>query len=86
MDGPLLTAFVDWWCPETHSFHQPYGEMSVLLKDVGFILGLRLDGLAVTGTVDPTNWKDMVEQFMGYRPPDAEEGMKEKKTSGVSSA
>jgi hypothetical protein len=86
MDGPLLTAFVDRWRPETHSFHLPYGKMLVLLKDVGFILGLRLDGPAVTSTVDPTNWKDMVEQFTGYRPPDTEEGMKEKKTSGVSSA
>jgi hypothetical protein len=55
MDGPLLTAFVDQWHPETHSFHLPYGEMSVLLKDVGFVLGLRLDGPAVIGTVDPTN-------------------------------
>jgi hypothetical protein len=61
MDGPLLTTFIDRWRPETHSFHLPYGEMSVLLKDVGFILGLRLDGLAVTGMIDPTNWKDMVE-------------------------
>jgi hypothetical protein len=55
MDGPLLTVFVDRWRPETHSFHLPYGEMSVLLKDVGFVLGLQLDGPAVTGTVDPTN-------------------------------
>jgi hypothetical protein len=60
--------------------------MFVLLKDVGFILGLRLDGLAMTGTVDPQSWKDMVEQVTGHRPPDPEEGKKEKKTSGVSSA
>jgi hypothetical protein len=60
--------------------------MLVLLKDVGFVLGLWLDGPAVTGIVDPTNWKGMVEQFMGYRPPNAEVGMKEKKTYGVSSA
>jgi hypothetical protein len=58
----------------------------VLLKDVGLILGLRLDGPAVTGTVGPQNWKDLVEEVTGHRPPDPEEGRKEKKTLGVSSA
>jgi hypothetical protein len=86
MDGPLLTAFINRWCPETHSFHLPSGEMFVLMQDIGYILGLHLDSLAVSGTVEPMNWKDMVEQFIGYRPPDPEEGKKEKKTSSVSSA
>jgi hypothetical protein len=86
MDGPLLTSFVDRWRPETHSFHLPSGEMSVLPKDVGLILGLRLDGPAVTGMVDPQNWKDLVEEVTGHRPPDPEEGRKEKKTLGVNSA
>jgi hypothetical protein len=60
--------------------------MSVLMQDVSYILGLCLDGLVVTGTVEPLNWKDMVDQFTGHRPLDPEEGKKEKKTSGVSSA
>ena len=38
------------------------------------------------GTIDTENWKDMVEEFTGHRPPDPDEGHKEKKTSGVSSA
>jgi hypothetical protein len=50
LDAPLLTAFVDRWRPETHSFHLPCGEMSVLLEDVAYQFGLRLDGLPVTGT------------------------------------
>ena len=86
MDGPLITTFVDRWRPETHSFHLPSREMSVLMHDVGYILGLRLDGPAVTGTVDTENWKDMVEQFTDHCPPNPEEGKKEKKTSSVSSA
>jgi hypothetical protein len=86
MEGPLLTTFVDRWHPETHTFHLPSGEMSVLMQDIGYMLGLRLDGLAVTGTVEPLNWKDMVEQFTSHRPPDPKEGKKEKNTSGVSSA
>jgi hypothetical protein len=47
IDGPLITTFIDRWHPETHTFHLPYGEMSVLMQDVGYILGLRLDGPAV---------------------------------------
>ena len=57
----------------------------MLMQDVGYILGLRLDGPVVTGMVEPLNWKDMVEQFTVHRPPDPEEGKKEKKTSSVSS-
>jgi hypothetical protein len=86
MDGPLLTAFVDRQRPETHTFHLPSGEMSVLMQDVGYILGLCLDGPTVTGTVEPVNWKDMVEQFTDHQPPDPKEGKKEKKALGVSSA
>ena len=55
IDGPLLTAFIDRWRPETHSFHLPCGEMSVLMEDVAYILGLRLDGPAVTGTINTDN-------------------------------
>jgi len=86
MDGPLLTAFVYRWCPETHSFHLPSGEMSMLMQDVGYILGLHLDGPVVIGMVEPLNWKDTVEQFTGHRPLYPEEGKKEKKTLGGRSA
>ena len=55
MDGPIITAFVDRWCPETHSFHLPSREMSVLMQDVGYILGLHLDGPVVIGMVEPLN-------------------------------
>jgi hypothetical protein len=84
MDGPLITAFVDKWRPETHSFHLPCGEMSLLLQDVGYILCLRLDGPVVTGMINTENWKDMVHQFTAHYPPDPEEGKKAHKTSGVS--
>ena len=55
MDGPLLTPFIDRWHPKTHSFHLTSREMSVLMQDIGYILGLRLDGPTVTGMVEPLN-------------------------------
>ena len=48
MDVPLLSALVDRWWPETHSFHLPCGEMTITLEDVAMILGLPLEGVAVT--------------------------------------
>ena len=51
MDAPLLTAFVDRWRPETHSFHLPCGEVSITLQDVAMILGLPLEGNAVIGMI-----------------------------------
>ena len=84
MDGPLITTFVNRWRPDTHSFHLASGEMSVLMQDVGYILAIGLDGPAVTGITDTENWKDLVEEVTGIRPPDPE-GVKQKKTSGVGS-
>ena len=86
MDGPLLTAFVDRWHPETHTFHLPCGEMTVTLQDVAMIPGLPLEGVVVTGIVQSDGWRDMVENMIGIRPPAPPEGVRDRKTSGVSSA
>ena len=39
-----LMALIDRWRPETHSFHLPCGEMTVTLKDVAMILGVKIQG------------------------------------------
>ncbi|KAJ1691455.1 hypothetical protein LUZ63_015610 [Rhynchospora breviuscula] len=49
IDMPLLKAMVEFWRPETHTFHFPVGEMTVTLKDVAFIYGLRTEGIPVRG-------------------------------------
>src|SRR5204862_296309 len=36
-DRSLLTALVDRWRPETHTFHLPFGEMTVTLQDVAML-------------------------------------------------
>ena len=86
MDAPLLTAFVDRWRPETHSFHLPCGEVSITMQDVAMILGLPLEGNVVIGMIQTDGWRDMVEAHIGIRPPEPPEGVKDRKTSGVSSA
>jgi hypothetical protein len=39
MDGLLLSALVDRWHPETHSFHLPCEEMTVGLQDTSNLRG-----------------------------------------------
>ena len=50
INWPLITCLVERWHPETHTFHVPLREMTITLQDVAIILGLRIDGLAFTGT------------------------------------
>ncbi|XP_016207538.1 serine/threonine-protein phosphatase 7 long form homolog [Arachis ipaensis] len=49
LDEPLVSAFVERWRPETHTFHLPFRECTVTLQDVAFQLGLPVDGEAVSG-------------------------------------
>ncbi|CAL4933146.1 unnamed protein product [Urochloa decumbens] len=58
--------------------------MTVTLEDVAMILGLPIDGKAVTGNIAPNGWKDRVEALVGQRPPDVPEGTKDRRTTGVS--
>ncbi|CAL4969953.1 unnamed protein product [Urochloa decumbens] len=86
MDNAALTALVDRWRPETHTFHLPSGEMTITLQDVAMLFGLRIDGRAVTGSCEPAGWRDRVELLFGVRPTDPPEDAKDKKPTGVSSS
>ena len=44
MNACLVTALVDRWRPETHTFHLPCGEMTVTLQDVSMITALPIKG------------------------------------------
>ncbi|XP_025648050.1 serine/threonine-protein phosphatase 7 long form homolog [Arachis hypogaea] len=44
----LLSALVELWRPEIHTFHLPVSEVMVTLEDVTYILGLPVNGESVT--------------------------------------
>ena len=44
LDGSLLSALVDRWRPEMHTFHFRWGEITVTLQDVSFLTGLPIRG------------------------------------------
>ena len=45
----LITALVERWRTETHTFHLPLGEATVTLEDVVVHLNLPIDGEPITG-------------------------------------
>ncbi|KAK3163448.1 hypothetical protein QOZ80_1AG0003840 [Eleusine coracana subsp. coracana] len=86
MYGSALTTLIDRWRPETHTFHLPCGEATVTLEDVGMITALSIDGMPVTSsTQNAEGCKDIVEKWLGIRPPEPEPGKRESKTSSVKS-
>jgi hypothetical protein len=64
IDRDLLTAVVERWRRETHTFHFPIGEMTITLQDVLCLWGLPIDGLPVTGDVDD-RWDQTVIDLFG---------------------
>ncbi|RYQ87336.1 hypothetical protein Ahy_B09g094839 [Arachis hypogaea] len=49
LDEALVSAFVERWHLETHTFHMPFGECTITLQDVAYQLGLPVDGRYVSG-------------------------------------
>ncbi|KAJ7968770.1 Serine/threonine-protein phosphatase 7 long form-like [Quillaja saponaria] len=69
LDWHLVTALVERWRPETHTFHLPHGEVTITLQDVSILLGLAVDGEVVSGVVGGNIYTDC-ERLLGVVPPD----------------
>ena len=68
IDHGLITALVERWRPETYTFHMPYGEVSITLQYVGFLLGLFVDGEVVTGSSEKV-WRNVCWDFLDFSVP-----------------
>ncbi|QHO09082.1 uncharacterized protein DS421_14g478220 [Arachis hypogaea] len=85
-DNSLISALVERWRPETHTFHLPWGEVSIILQDVAYHLGLHAHGNPVGCLHDIGRWYGtetwaLVEQLLGTRPPVAAQQAAQRKES-----
>ncbi|XP_027351099.1 protein MAIN-LIKE 1-like [Abrus precatorius] len=63
LDLPLITALVERWRPEIHTFHLPSGECTLTLQDILVLLGLCIDGRPVITPIGG-NYADIVSLIL----------------------
>ncbi|MFQ6631272.1 hypothetical protein Gotur_009290 [Gossypium turneri] len=68
----LISALVERWRPETHTFHFSCGECTVTLEDVALQLGLPIDESPVTRVTAFTEPAALCYQLLGDSPNDDE--------------
>ncbi|KAK5811320.1 hypothetical protein PVK06_026649 [Gossypium arboreum] len=64
----LISALVERWRPETHTFHFPCGECTITLEDVALQLGLPIDGNVVTGVSLISRPATLCYELLGHSP------------------
>ncbi|KAG8472578.1 hypothetical protein CXB51_034377 [Gossypium anomalum] len=64
----LISALVERWRPETHTFHLSCGECTITLEDVALQLGLPIDGNAVTGVSSISSPATLCYELLGRSP------------------
>ncbi|XP_052874598.1 serine/threonine-protein phosphatase 7 long form homolog [Gossypium arboreum] len=71
----LISALVECWRSETHTFHLPCGECTVTLEDVALQLGLPIDGSPVTGVSAIAEPAALCYSLLGASPGDDESNL-----------
>ena len=70
MNPSAITALVDRWRPETHSFHLRTRKMTVTLQDVSMILALPIEGKPLCIDTSSDGWREQMRELIGKPPPE----------------
>nr|XP_009758999.1 PREDICTED: serine/threonine-protein phosphatase 7 long form homolog [Nicotiana sylvestris] len=75
VDWALITALIERWLLEMHTFHLPIGEATATLQDVEVLYGMPANGMAVSLPIamrymSRDHYLDMLHQLTGFRPQD----------------
>ena len=73
LNAAAITALVDRWRPETHTFHLRTSEMTPTLMDVSMILGLPIEGKPLCMNTDSSGWRAQMQALIGLAPEDVED-------------
>ncbi|KAK5793558.1 hypothetical protein PVK06_034708 [Gossypium arboreum] len=69
----LISALVERWCPETHTFHLLCGECTITLEDIALQLGLPINRSSITSVNTIFESVTLYYDLLGRSPGDAEE-------------
>ncbi|KAE8706864.1 NADH dehydrogenase 1 alpha subcomplex subunit 1 [Hibiscus syriacus] len=64
VESNMISALVEWWRPEAHTFHLLCGECMITLEDVSIHLGLPVDEGVLSG-VAHGNWNSLCHEYLG---------------------
>ncbi|KAK5772362.1 hypothetical protein PVK06_048647 [Gossypium arboreum] len=68
LNSKLISALIERWRPETYTFHLPCRECTITLEDMHLQLGLPVDGYAVAGSTQSTDWGAICYELLGTIP------------------